>query len=40
MKTVAGQTFEHASLLSVKMTDMPAFECHVAQLKPFYVIDG
>jgi 26S proteasome regulatory subunit N12 len=34
------QTLEHAALLSVKMADMVAFECHVAQLKPYYTDAG
>jgi len=34
------QTLEHAALLSVKMADMIAFECHVAQLKPYYTDTG
>ena len=36
---IARQTFEQAALLSVKAEDMLAFECNVAQLKPYYSID-
>lgn len=35
-RMIARQTFEQAALLSVKSEDMVAFECNVAQLKPFY----
>lgn len=35
---VACQTMEYACLLSVKKKDMNSFECHIAQLKPYYAM--